>query len=647
MTVTAPYGSWASPISPSMLTQAGVVLTDVSADGDDLYWVESRPSEAGRSAIVRRSPHGNVEDVSPAGFDSRTRAHEYGGGAYAVSDGIVVSSSFRDQRVYRLDADTPYPITPEPDLPAGDRYADFMLHEDLVICVRERHVPDGEAVTELVVFPNNGSLPPRAIAAGHDFFSSPRVSPDGERLAWLTWDHPSMPWDGTELWAADLAADGTVGATTQVAGGPDESVIQPEWSPDGRLHFISDRTGWWNLYRVEESDAITALCPMDAEFGAPQWQFGYRHYAFLSENRIVAIYEKEGRSHIGILGEGMPSDVHTGRDAISTTVAVAGGRVWTVAAGDTEPGAVVGIDPATGETQVIRSSLSVEIDRRYVSRPQTITFPTTGDAIAHAYYYPPVNPDFSAPPGELPPLVVWSHGGPTGATSPGLSLGRQFWTSRGFALVDVNYRGSAGYGRAYRNALRGKWGIIDTDDCIAAARYLADRGTVDRDRMAIRGGSAGGYTTLCALTFHDIFAAGASYFGVADLAALASDTHKFESRYMDSLIGPYPEAARLYRERSPVHHTEQLSAPMLLLQGLDDKVVLPDQAEMMVEALDRKGIPHAYLTFEGEGHGFRKAGNIERSAEAELFFYGWVFDFSPAGDIRPVEIRNAGQRRDR
>lgn len=640
MTRTAHYGAWASPISPAMLTQAGVVLGEVSADGDDVYWVESRPAEAGRSVIVRLASDGTIHDVSPAGFNSRTRAHEYGGGAYAVRDGIVISSSFGDQRVYRIEGAQPYPITPEADVPAGDRYADFVLHGDLVVCVREQHVPDGEAVTELVTFPIDGSAPPRVVAGGHDFFSSSRVSPDGGRLAWLTWDHPSMPWDETELWSADLATDGTLGEPTRMAGGPGESIFQPEWSPDGRLHFASDRTGWWNLYRLEDSGAATALHSMDAEFGAPQWQFGYRRYAFLSKREIVAIYEKDGVSHVGVIADGEFSTCDTRRNVIATTMAIGGGMVWTVAASDTEPAAVVGIDPATGHEQVVRSSLSVDLDPGYVSSPQTITFPTTGDAVAHAFYYPPVNPDFTGPSGELPPLVVWSHGGPTGSTSPGLSLGRQFWTSRGFALVDVNYRGSTGYGRAYRNALRGEWGVIDTDDCIAAARYLADQGLIDPHRMAIRGGSAGGYTTLCALTFHDEFATGASYFGVADIAALAEDTHKFESRYMDSMVGPYPEAAVLYRERSPVHHAEQLSAPMLILQGLDDEVVPPDQAEMMVEALDRKRIPHAYVAFEEEGHGFRKADNIERSAEAELSFYAWVFGFVPAGDIRPIEIRH-------
>jgi dipeptidyl aminopeptidase/acylaminoacyl peptidase len=379
---------------------------------------------------------------------------------------------------------------------------------------------------------------------------------------------------------------------------------------------------------------------MEADFGAPQWQFGYRRYAFLDSGAAVAIYERDGVSTFGAIEDG---ELHTralDRDIIAPTLAVASGRVWTVAAGTARPAAVVGIDPVFGDQQVVRSSLSVELDEVYLSVPQSIAFPTTGGARAHAFYYPPANADFVAPDGELPPLVVWSHGGPTGSTSPSFTLGRQFWTSRGFALVDVNYRGSTGYGRAYRNALRGQWGVIDTDDCIAAAAYLAEQGLVDRDRMAIRGGSAGGYTTLCALTFHDEFAAGASYFGVADIGALAEETHKFESRYMDSMVGPYPESAELYRDRSPAYHTDLLSKPMVILQGLDDEVVPPDQAEMMIEALDRKGIPYAYLAFEGEGHGFRKAENIERSTEAELFFYGWVFGFVPAGDIAPIEIHN-------
>ena len=639
MPVTAPYGSWVSPITPTMLTHAGIGLSHVAADNGALYWLESRPTESGRSVIVRRSPDGAITDVSPGGFNSRSRAHEYGGGAYAVRDGIVVSSSFEDQRVYRLDGPEPQPITPQPDLPAGDRYADYTFHNDLVICVRERHVPGAEAINELVAFPVDGSSAPRVIAGGHDFVSSPAVSPDGTKLAWLAWNHPNMPWDGTELWVADLAPDGTPTDGILAAGGPDESIFQPSWAPDGRLHFVSDRTGWWNLYRWE-SGAATALCPMEAEFGAPQWLFGFRRYGFLPDGRIVTLFEKDGVSRLGILDDGHLQVHDIGRDELYPTVAVGAGVVWTIGAGPTLPAAVIGVDPQTGDMQVVRSSLSVGLDAGYLSRPETITFPTTGNAVAHAFFYPPANADFTGPEGQLPPLVVWSHGGPTGSTSSGFALGRQFWTSRGFALVDVNYRGSTGYGRAYRNALRGRWGVVDTDDCIAAATHLADLGLVDRNRMAIRGGSAGGYTTLCALTFHDEFATGASYFGVADLGALAEETHKFESRYLDSMVGPYPDAAELYRERSPIYHTEQLSRPMVILQGLDDKVVLPDQADMMVEALERKGIPYAYLAFEGEGHGFRKAENIERAAEAELFFYGWVFGFVPP-DTAPVEIHNA------
>ena len=624
-----------------MLTHAGIGLSEVTADDADLFWVESRPAEAGRSVIVRRRPDGAIEDISPPGFNSRTRVHEYGGGAYAVRAGVIISSGFHDQRVYRLDGAEPQPITPEPGLPAGDRYADFVFHQDVVICVRERHHPEAEAVNELVAFPVDGAAEPRVLVTGHDFVSSPRVSPDGTRLAWLTWDHPNMPWDGTELWLADLARDGMPGRPARVAGGPDESIFQPEWSPDGLLHFISDRTDWWNIYRLEESGVATSLLPMEADFGAPQWQFGYRRYAFLDSGRVAAIYEADGVSTFGVIEDGHLYTRTLDRDILSPTLAVASGRAWTVAAGTARPAAVVGIDPDSGIQQVIRSSLSIDLEEAYLSRPQPIEFPTTGGARAHAFYYPPANADFLAPEGELPPLVVWSHGGPTGSTSPAFTLGRQFWTSRGFALVDVNYRGSAGYGRTYRNALRGEWGVIDTDDCVTAARYLAERGLADRERMAIRGGSAGGYTTLCALTFHDEFATGASYFGVADIGALAEETHKFESRYMDSLVGPYPESAELYRDRSPAYHTELLSKPMVVLQGLDDEVVLPDQAEMMIEALERKGIAYTYLAFEGEGHGFRRAENIERSAEAELLFYGWVFEFVPAGDIAPIEIHNA------
>jgi dipeptidyl aminopeptidase/acylaminoacyl peptidase len=620
-----------------MLTHAGIGLGALSADGDALYWVESGPLENGRSVIVRRDVHGDMGGVSPEGFDSRTRVHEYGGGAYAARDGVVVSSSFDDQRVYRLDAAGPVAITPEPEVPAGDRYADFVFHDDHVVCVRESHHLDGQPTNELVILALDGSAPPRVLVDGHDFIASPRVSPDETRLAWLAWDHPNMPWDGTELWTARLTTTG-VADSRLVAGGTDESIFQPEFSPDGRLHFISDRTGWWNLYRLEDDGTVTALWPREAEFGYPQWLFGFARYRFLGDGSIVAVVSEGGSSRLATITPDTRRDIELDRTDISPTLAWADGRVWLIASGPTEPQAVIGVTPGDWSTEVVRRSLAVDVDEPVISQPEALTFPTSNSAEAHAFFYPPTNPEFQAPERELPPLVVWSHGGPTSATTSGFNLGIQYWTSRGFAIVDVNYRGSTGYGRTYRDALRDGWGITDTADCIAAARFLAEAGIVDPKRMAIRGRSAGGFTTLCALTFHDVFATGASYFGVADCEALAIETHKFESRYLDRLIGPYPEAADRYRERSPIHHTDQLSAPMILFQGLDDQVVPPAQAEAMVAALEAKGIPHAYLDFAGEGHGFRRADTIERAAEAELGFYGSVFHFTPADPIDAVEI---------
>jgi dipeptidyl aminopeptidase/acylaminoacyl peptidase len=446
-----------------------------------------------------------------------------------------------------------------------------------------------------------------------------------------------MPWDGTELWSAALDADGTISEPELVAGGADESIFQPEWSPHGVLHFVSDRTGWWNLYRVGD-DGLEALHAMDAEFGLPQWGFNMRRYGFLTEDRVVVAYSECGLDRLGVIDGETLSPLVTPYDLYRPWLGICGDTLYSVAGNADTPLAIVGIDADTGAIEIVRESLDLTIDTVLISRPKPIEFRTSGDATAHAFYYPPRNPEFSAPQGEKPPLLVLSHGGPTSATTSELDLGIQFWTSRGFAVVDVNYRGSTGYGREYRNALRGKWGVVDLDDCLNAALYLVDEELVDVDRLAIRGGSAGGYTTLCALTFSDVFGAGASYYGVGDLAALAQETHKFESRYLDSMVGPYPEAADLYEERSPVHHLDELDCPVIILQGLDDRVVPPAQAEGMVEALDARGVPHAYLAFEGEGHGFRKAENIERSLEAELYFYSRVFGFDPADDLTPVPI---------
>jgi dipeptidyl aminopeptidase/acylaminoacyl peptidase len=620
-----------------MLTEAGVPVGGVRTDGGDLYWMESRALEGGRQAIVRRDAHGVTADAVPEGFNSRSRAHEYGGGSYAVRDGVLISCDFADQRVYRIDDGRAIPITPEPKIPAGDRYADFAFCGDRVICVRERHREGKEAVNTLVTFPLDGSEKPRVIAKGHDFYSSPRVSPDGTRLAWLSWDHPRMPWEGTELWCAALAQDGTVSEPELLAGGENESVFQPEWSPNGVLHFVSDKTGWWNLFRLVDGH-VEALHLMDAEFGMPQWGFGMSRYGFILNDRVVAIYSEGGFDRIGLLEGDSLKPVHTPFDHYGYTVDTCGDQLFATAGNGSSPMAVVRIDVDTEAIKVVKPSLQIDLDPALISPPEAIEFATTGDAVAHAFYYPPRNPGFVGPANEQPPLIVMSHGGPTGATTPELDLNRQFWTSRGFAVVDVNYRGSSGYGREYRNALRGEWGVVDLDDCINAALHLADGGHVDGARMAIRGGSAGGYTTLCALAFADVFAAGASYFGVGDLAALATDTHKFESRYLDSMIGPYPEAADVYEERSPLYNVDGFSCPVILLQGLDDRVVLPSQAEEIVAALDAKGIPHAYVAFEGEGHGFRKAENIERAREVEFYFYSRVFGFEPADDLTSIEI---------
>ncbi len=596
-------------------------LSGLQVSGNALFWNEGRPAEAGRQVVVRWSPGQDPVDVVPAPFSARTTVHEYGGGAFAVRGDTVYFSNFDDQRLWR--ADGPRPITD-----AGARYADCDVSPDGsdLACVRERHL-DGDVVNDLVLVAVDGSAGPSVVAEGHDFYAAPRFAPDG-RLAWLAWDHPRMPWDATVL-----EVDGK-----PVAGGPEESITQPRWSPDGALHWVSDRTGWWNLYREGEP-----LLAVEAEFSGPDWVFGQSTYAFLPDGRLVAAWAQTGRGHLGVLGEAPLDLPYTS----FSSVRAYGDKVAAIAASPTTAPAIVVIDPGTArrpgggahvaDVTVVRSSRPNPVDHGYLSTPRPVTFPTTGGQAAHALFYPPANEDCEGPPGERPPLVVTSHGGPTSAASTSLELRTQFWTSRGIAVVDVDYRGSSGYGRAYRRQLDGQWGVADVDDCVAAARHLADAGEVDGRRMVIRGSSASGLTTLLALT-KGVFAAGASLYGVADLAALATDTHKFESRYLDGLVGPWPEAADVYRRRSPIHLADQLSAPLIIFQGLDDKVVPPAQAEVLVAALRRAGIPFAYLTFEGEAHGFRKAATIRRVVEAELSFYAQVLGFTPADDLEPVEI---------
>ncbi len=640
-----PYGTWTSPITADAIVAGTVGLGQIALDGEDVYWVESRPTEGGRNVVVRRTPDGHTADVTPAPFNARTRVHEYGGGAYVVVDGGVVFSNDDDGRLYRQEGGgAPHPITPQ----AALRYADVVVvpGDRRLISVREDHTAAGpEPVNTLVMLDLDGNAEQgqdggRVLVSGNDFYASPRVSPDGSRLTWLTWNHPNMPWDGAELWVGELAADGSVGPSERVAGGGDESVFQPRWSPDGVLHFVSDRSGWWNLYRRRQG-RIEPLCPLEAEFGLPQWVFGQSTYAFTAADRIVCAFSQGGTWRLASLATG------TGRlDPLATPytqiegLQAAAGRVTFVAGGPTELAAVVRLDPGTGSLEVLRRASELSIDSGYLSIPRAVEFPTDEGLTAHGFFYPPANRDFAAPAGERPPLLVLSHGGPTSATSSTLNLRVQYWTSRGFAVLDVNYGGSTGYGRAYRQRLVGQWGIVDVADCTNGARHLAERGEADGARLAIRGGSAGGYTTLAALTFRDVFRAGASHYGVSDLEALTRDTHKFESRYLDRLVGPYPERRDLYIARSPIHHTDRLACPLILFQGLEDKVVPPEQAVMMYEAVRAKGLPVAYVPFAGEQHGFRRAENIKRSLEAELYFYSRIFGFTPADLVEPVPIAN-------
>ena len=622
---TRPFGSWPSPLTAAGVAGASVRLSEPDLGGDgSVWWLERRPQEGGRTALVR-----DGEDVVPEGFNVRTRVHEYGGGAWLLNDdGGALCSSWDDQRLYRIDpGGEPRPITPE----GPWRYADGRATPDAerLVYVRESHAGE-EVVNELVALPAGGGEP-ETIASGRDFYSCPRPSPDGERLCFTCWDHPNMPWDGTELWEAPLASPGDA---RRVAGGPEESIWQPGFGPDGELWWVSDATGWWQLYRDGER-----LTHVEAELGYPHWLFGGSTWAWLDDGTIAVVRTQHGEERLCLLGaDGELEELDLPYTAFGfPCLRARGERLVFVAAGPREAPAVVTWSRSEGAT-VVRSAVDERIGDEWISVPREIAFESAGGRDAYAFYYPPANPDCEGPEGERPPLLVQSHGGPTGHTTPELQEDILFWTSRGFGVVDVNYGGSTGFGREYRNRLRGAWGIVDTEDCIAAAKHLAELGEADGERLVIHGGSAGGYTTLCALVFGDDFSAGASYYGVADAETLAQDTHKFESRYLDGLIGPYPEQADRYRERSPIHFADRLRVPVVLFQGLEDEVVPPSQAEEMVAALKRNGVPHAYLAFEGEQHGFRRAETVIRSLEAELSFYAQVFGFEPAGEIEPIEL---------
>jgi dipeptidyl aminopeptidase/acylaminoacyl peptidase len=635
----APFGSWKSPISAEMLVQGAVRFGDVSIDGDTVYWVEGRPQEAGRYVIVRCQPDGAVDDVLPAPFSARTLLHEYGGGGLLAARGEVYFTNYADQRIWRMKpGEAPQPLTPEGKLRFADYALDAMRNRLVAVCEDHSQSDDEPANRIVAVELANGAV--TTLVEGADFYSNPRVRPDGKQMSWLAWNHPNMPWDGSELHVAPIAADGSLGPSRTAAGGSEESIFQPSWGPDGTLYFASDRTDWWNLY-ADRNGKVTPVLAMEAEFGVPQWVFGMTTFGFASDGSIVARYTSKGDWNI------VQIDPRTGKHksidlpySNVSSIHVAGSSAYAVAGSPTEVESFVEIDLPSGKARVIRRGSPIASDAAGTSVPEAIEFPTEGGKTAHAFYYPPKNTNFVGPVGDAPPLLVLIHGGPTSSTAAQFRLSTQYWTSRGFAVCDVNYGGSTGYGRTYRNRLWDNWGVVDVNDAVNAALFLAKKGKADRSKLLVRGGSAGGYTTLACLAFSDVFRTGASLYGVSDLALLVRDTHKFESRYLDRLVGLYPQQEALYRKRSPIHHLDGFDRPVILLQGLEDKVVPPNQAELILESLKKRGVPVAYVPFPGEQHGFRKAENIIRAHEAELYFYSRILGFTPAEEIEPVEIFN-------
>lgn len=623
MTVTAEYGFWKSPITSDLVAAESVRLNEPRLDADAIYWLEGRPAERGRTVPVRRDPDGSIRDVLPPPWNVRSRVHEYGGGAYAVANGSVYFVENRDQRLYRKGPrEMPEPLTPE----SAARYADIVVDapRNRLLAVCEDHSERGrEAVQSIVAvdLQRPGHVP-RVVVSGADFYSNPRLSPDGYRMCWLEWHHPNLPWDGTELWIGEFSADGGVVARHKVAGGPSESVFQPQWSPDGVLHFISDRNGFWNLY-LRCENRVLPLHERAAEFGLPQWVFGMSTFGFAADGRVLCAYCEEGVWSLGLV---VPDGAFEPVDAPYSQIddiSVRGSTAVFRAASPTQSSSLVRLDLASGEREVLKRSSEPPAEvRKCFSMPRSISCPSPSDKSAlHAFYYGPHNPEFEPPPGEAPPLIVRLHGGPTGAASNALQLAIQFWTSRGFAYLDLNYGGSTGFGRAHRERINGEWGVSDVEDTVQAARYLVALGLADPARMIVKGASAGGYTVLRCLSCSDLFAAAASYYGIGDLRALAEDTHKFESRYLDRLVGPWPEAEALYSERSPLLSAGDIEAPTIFFQGSEDEVVPKAQAAAMVSALRNNKVPVAYYLFEGESHGFRDAANIRRALDAELGFY--------------------------
>ena len=636
----APFGSWKSPITSDLIVAQSIGLGGVVFDNNDIYLLEGRHQEKGRSVLVKYSPDGQITEITPQPFNVRTRVHEYGGGSFLVNDGVVYFVNFQDQRLYqKLPNEDPKALTPENQL----RYADFVLDvaNNRLISVCEDHShADQECENKIVAIDiNTGAITP--LIEGDDFYSSPRLSPDGKQLAWISWNHPNMPWDGTKLWLGNIESNGSLKDIQCIAGYIDESINEPKWSPGGQLYYVSDQSGWANLYCYQSNANNAPIFPLTAEFSYPHWVFGLSTYTFTSEQEILCTYTQDGRWYLGTLN--IPDKQLSILELPYSNIASLRSqdkKVVFLGSSTIEPTSVVYLDLNLSQTKVLKTSSNIDVDSGYFSEPEFIEFPTEKGLTAYAWYYAPKNKDYSFSNGELPPLLVKSHGGPTAAATPSFSLKIQYWTSRGFGYLDVNYGGSTGFGKAYRQRLDKNWGVVDVNDCINGAKYLAAQGKVDGDRLAISGGSAGGYTTLAALTFDDTFKAGASYYGVSDLESLAKDNHKFESRYLDRLIGKYPEEKEIYEQRSPINYTDKLSCPVIFFQGLEDKVVPPNQAEMMLYTLKNKGIPVAYVPFEGEQHGFRQADNIKYALDGEFYFYSRIFNFTPAESLQPISILN-------
>jgi len=674
---TAPFGSWASPISSNDLVSQAVRLGEPLLDGDDIYWIEGRPQEQGRGVLLKRAFNdSNAEgtEVLPNNCNVRSRAHEYGGASYTVAQGVVYFVEAGDQRIYRFDPkrdNKPTALSPEGHFRYADLFVDTLRQR--ILCVREDHrakqaasdQPQGhqhtEETNELVSLACTAPSEPQVIASGCDFYSNPRLSPDGKKLSWLSWNHPCMPWDSSQCWLAALDQDGLCQSTICVAGGDgDESIFQPQWSPSGELFLVSDRDNWWNIYRYcASSDNLEVITQTQSEFATPQWVFGMSCYGFVANDQILACHSQNGRWQLAGINTTSKKITHINNPYCDISALHCDPqRAVILAAGATSFSSLISLeltnlDAANVdlELKVVAQSADSKLDANDISVAQPISFDSArfitdisnGPSQAHGFYYPPTNQHFDAPSGETPPLIVLGHGGPTGATETGLNFKIQYWSSRGFAVMDVNYRGSTGYGRDYRQQLHKQWGVKDVEDVCAAADYLIEQGLADPERVTIKGSSAGGYTVLAALTFRDTFKAGTSLYGIGDLETLASDTHKFEARYLDSLVGAYPEQQALYQARSPIHHAKQLNCPVIFFQGLDDKVVPPAQAESMVAILDGKQVPVAYVPFKGEGHGFRQAFAIARAIDAELSFYAQVFGFPLSEQdqtIEPVTVKN-------